>query len=92
VIHNPPEWDSPGDKKNLIAAEDLVEPNKIVILGSRRIPGVRKRCLAAVETLRDVMEHQGNVATNQVTLPALTPHQLGTHLPECMFDTDSFHV
>ena len=55
---------------------------------------MQNRCLAAAATLSQVMEHQGNAAANQVTLPALTPYHLGIHLPECMTmsDTDLFHV
>ncbi len=64
----------------------------MTFLSSRRFPAVQKRCLAVAATLREVMEHQGNVAATQETLPALTPHHLGTHLPECMSDTDLFHV
>ncbi len=39
----------------------------------KKFPPVQKGSLAAVEALRKVVEHQGNAAAHQVTLPALTP-------------------
>ncbi len=73
VIHKPPEWDTSDSKQYLMVVEDLMEQNSTIALGSYRCPDVQRRCLAAAATLREVMEHQGNVAANQVTLPALTP-------------------
>ncbi len=92
MIDKRSEWDVDDDKQHIIAVEDLVESNSLVTLDSRRFPAVQKRGLAAAVTLREVMQHPGSVAASQVTLPALTLHQLGTHLPECMSDMDSLHM
>ena len=92
MIDKRSEWDVDDDKQHIIAVEDLVESNSLVTLDSRRSPAVQKRGLAAAVTLREVMQHPGSVAASQVTLPALTLHQLGTHLPECMSDMDSLHM
>ena len=66
-----------GDKRDLIAVEGPVEASQIVELCIRSFPAVQKRSLAAVKAPRKVKEHQGNVAANQVTLPALTPVAVG---------------